>query len=131
VRGTGGGTMQNVSSMRIPLTEETTMQSAVVKRSIIIAGHKTSVSMEDAFWNALKEIGKKQKTTISSLVADIDTRRRHTNLSSAIRLFVLDHVCSQISAISIDHIRANKERPRIAHDGRHSQQTNGQFDDHS
>jgi predicted DNA-binding ribbon-helix-helix protein len=66
------------------------MKSAVVKRSIIIAGHKTSVSLEDAFWSGLKEIASGRDTTVSDLVAAIDSDRRHGNLSSAIRLFVLD-----------------------------------------
>jgi predicted DNA-binding ribbon-helix-helix protein len=63
----------------------------IIKRSIVIAGHKTSVSLEDAFWNSLKEIGRSQEITLSELVSDIDTRRVNGNLSSAIRVFVLDH----------------------------------------
>jgi len=67
------------------------MKSPVVKRSIVIAGHKTSVSLEDAFWAGLKEIATKRDLTLSDMVAAIDQDRRHGNLSSAIRLFVLDH----------------------------------------
>jgi predicted DNA-binding ribbon-helix-helix protein len=67
------------------------MKSPVVKRSIVIAGHKTSVSLEDAFWTGLKEIAAKRDMTLSDMVASIDQERRHGNLSSAIRLFVLDH----------------------------------------
>ena len=67
------------------------MKSPVVKRSIVIAGHKTSVSLEDAFWKGLKEIAGSREMTLSDLVAVIDSERRHGNLSSAIRLFVLDH----------------------------------------
>jgi len=66
------------------------MKSLVVKRSIVIAGHKTSVSLEDAFWNGLKEIAHVQKVTLSNMVGDIDKLRRQGNLSSALRLFVLD-----------------------------------------
>src|SRR5262245_20327368 len=66
------------------------MKSLVVKRSIVIAGHKTSVSLEDAFWTALKEIAEQRHVTLSELVGSIDAARRHGNLSSAIRLFVLD-----------------------------------------
>jgi len=73
------------------------MKSPVVKRSIVIAGHKTSVSLEDAFWKGLKEIAGERDMTLSELVAAIDSERRHGNLSSAIRLFVLDHYRSQIS----------------------------------
>ena len=67
------------------------MKSPVVKRSIVIAGHKTSVSLEDAFWKGLKEIAGGRDTTLSDLVAAIDSGRQLGNLSSAIRLFVLDY----------------------------------------
>ena len=67
------------------------MRSRIVKHSIVIAGHKTSVSLEDAFWNAIKDIAAARRMTLSDLVAAIDAERRHGNLSSAIRLFVLDH----------------------------------------
>jgi predicted DNA-binding ribbon-helix-helix protein len=62
------------------------MKSPVVKRSIVIAGHKTSVSLEDAFWTGLKEIAAERHITLSDMVAVIDQDRRHGNLSSAIRL---------------------------------------------
>ena len=67
------------------------MKSLVVKRSIVIAGHKTSVSLEDGFWTGLKEIAGERDITLSDLVATIDSDRSHGNLSSAIRLFVLNH----------------------------------------
>jgi predicted DNA-binding ribbon-helix-helix protein len=68
------------------------MKSPVVKRSIVIGGHKTSVSLEDAFWTELKEIAHSQRATVSKLVAQIDDTRQQGNLSSAIRLFVLEHI---------------------------------------
>jgi len=67
------------------------MKSQIVKRSIVIAGHKTSVSLEDAFWKALKDIAAGRHMTLSELVGAIDAERRHGNLSSAVRLFVLDY----------------------------------------
>jgi predicted DNA-binding ribbon-helix-helix protein len=67
------------------------MNLAVVKRSVVIAGHRTSISLEDAFWKSLKDIAKKRGETLSALVAEIDDKRRGGNLSSAIRVFVLDH----------------------------------------
>jgi predicted DNA-binding ribbon-helix-helix protein len=67
------------------------MKSPVVKRSIVIAGHKTSVSLEDAFWTALKDIAGAEGITLSQLVARVDSDRQHGNLSSGIRLFVLGH----------------------------------------
>lgn len=71
------------------------MKSPVVKRSIVIAGHKTSVSLEDAFWTGLKDIATARELTLSDLVATVDTDRLHGNLSSAIRLFVLDYYRAQ------------------------------------
>ena len=68
------------------------MKSLVVKRSVHVNGHKTSVSLEDAFWSGLKEIADAQATTLSAMVAEIDKKREQSNLSSAIRLFVLDQV---------------------------------------
>jgi len=71
------------------------MKSPVVKRSIVIAGHRTSVSLEDAFWKALKEIVQARHASLAELIGTIDDQRQtgnHTgNLSSAIRVFVLDH----------------------------------------
>ena len=64
---------------------------AVVKRSVVVAGHRTSISLEDAFWKSLKEIAKERGTTLSRLVETIDSKRGEANLSSAIRLFVLDY----------------------------------------
>jgi predicted DNA-binding ribbon-helix-helix protein len=73
------------------------MQSSVVKRSIVFAGRKTSVSLEDAFWNDLREIAHARRMTLSQVVAIIDADRQHGNLSSAIRLFVLGAYRDQIS----------------------------------
>jgi predicted DNA-binding ribbon-helix-helix protein len=69
----------------------TAMKSLIVKHSVIIRGHKTSVSLEKAFWTALKEIADLRGITMTYLVSSIDADRKHANLSSAIRLFVLDH----------------------------------------
>ncbi|UVO27054.1 ribbon-helix-helix domain-containing protein [Bradyrhizobium arachidis] len=74
------------------------MRSPVVKRSIIIAGHKTSVSLEAAFWNGLKEISGLRNMTLSELVGEIDSNRPRSNLSSAIRVFVLDYFKNRATA---------------------------------
>jgi predicted DNA-binding ribbon-helix-helix protein len=74
------------------------MKSLVVKRSVVVAGHKTSVSLEDAFWKSLKQIAGYRHMTLSALIAAIDSGRHHGNLSSAIRLFVLNFYCDQPSA---------------------------------
>ena len=65
------------------------MKSPVSKRSVVIAGHKTSVSLEDEFWNSLKQIARSRGMTVAELIATIDGNRQRANLSSAIRLFVL------------------------------------------
>lgn len=66
------------------------MKSAIVKRSISVGGHKTSVSLEAPFWNGLKEIAERRNLTVSQIVAEIDAHRNQGNLSSTIRLYVLD-----------------------------------------
>jgi predicted DNA-binding ribbon-helix-helix protein len=73
-------------------------KSRVLKRSIVIAGHKTSVSLEDQFWDALREIATARGSPMGTLVSSIDVDRKHGNLSSAIRLFVLDHYRAQADA---------------------------------
>ena len=65
--------------------------TTIVKRSVVVAGHQTSISLEEQFWKSLKEIAKQRRTTLTDLVADIDKSRKGGNLSSAIRLFVLQH----------------------------------------
>jgi predicted DNA-binding ribbon-helix-helix protein len=82
------------------------MKSLVVKRSIIIVGHKTSVSLEEAFWEGLKEIARARDMKVSVLVADLDAGRQHHNLSSAIRLFVLDFYHHRRSESHREHGRA-------------------------
>jgi len=67
------------------------MNSAVVKRSIIRDGHKSSVSLEDQFWDGLRYIAARENMTVSKLVETIDHGRNRRNLSSAIRVFVLDY----------------------------------------
>ena len=71
------------------------MNSLVVKRSIVIAGRKTSISLEDAFWNSLREIAHRRKETVHQLVASIDANQKAANLSSAIRVFVIDFYRNQ------------------------------------
>jgi predicted DNA-binding ribbon-helix-helix protein len=87
------------------------MKSTIVKRSIVLSGHKTSVSLEDAFWDGLKDIAKHQRKTLSDLVGSIDTTREHGNLSSALRLFVLSHY--QVRAAS--HLKDSRPSALVAH----------------
>jgi predicted DNA-binding ribbon-helix-helix protein len=74
------------------------MKSLVVKRSVVVAGHKTSVSLEDAFWKSLKEIAGYRHMTLSALLATIDSERNQGNLSSTIRLFVLNFYRDQLDS---------------------------------
>ena len=71
--------------------ERRTTKSRIVKRSIIRNGHKSSVSLEGQFWDCLREIAKSKMLTVSKLVEEIDRHRDGDNLSSAIRLFVLEY----------------------------------------
>jgi predicted DNA-binding ribbon-helix-helix protein len=68
------------------------MKSQVIKRSVMIDGHKTSICLEDAFWSSLKAIAQAQGATVAQTVTTIDKTREQSNLSSAVRLFVLDCV---------------------------------------
>jgi predicted DNA-binding ribbon-helix-helix protein len=71
------------------------VKSTIAKRSIVINGHKTSVSIEKAFWNDLKKIAAAQNVTVSELIAKIDQTRQESNLSSAVRVFVLEHAMAR------------------------------------
>ncbi len=63
--------------------------SGIVKRSLTVAGHRTSISLEAPFWEALQELSAQRNVSASALVAELDGTRQGTNLSSAIRMFVL------------------------------------------
>jgi predicted DNA-binding ribbon-helix-helix protein len=90
------------------------MRSPVVKRSIVLAGHKTSVSLEDEFWRGLKEIAGKRLITLSTLVNTIDAERQQGNLSSALRIFVLNHyrgrVCDMEARYGIQELLSHPVR---------------------
>lgn len=81
-----------------PTWERQRIKSPVVKRSISIAGHKTSISLEDAFWKELRGIAAERHMKVSELAHTISTEREKGTLSSAIRLFVLEFYRKQISA---------------------------------
>ena len=87
------------------------MKSPVVKRSIVVAGHKTSVSLEDQFWEGLRVIAKDQRKTLSDLVGSIDTDRKHGNLSSTLPLFVLNHYQAQAAS----HLKDSRPSTIVAH----------------
>ena len=81
-----------------------TLKSAAVrKRSLTLSGHKTSLSLEDAFWSALKDIAAKQQLTLGELVDRIDAERNHPNLSSAVRIFVFNHYRDAVRSVEKSH----------------------------
>jgi predicted DNA-binding ribbon-helix-helix protein len=67
------------------------VETVVKKRSIVVGGHKTSTSLENEFWEALREIAQSRQMTLSALLATIKAGPQQGGLSSAIRVFVLDH----------------------------------------
>jgi len=73
------------------------MTAVINKRSLVIHGHRTSVSLEEPFWIALKSIAAERQVALGSLVASLDERRESGNLSSAIRMFVLAHAQARFS----------------------------------
>ena len=69
--------------------------AGIVKRSLAIAGHRTSISLEEAFWRELKALAERRGLSTSALVAEIDAARQGANLSSAIRVFVLETLAAR------------------------------------
>jgi predicted DNA-binding ribbon-helix-helix protein len=67
------------------------MPSPVLKRSVVLSRHKTSISLEEPFWQALREIATERGITTSALLNSIASKRGESNLSSAVRVFVLEH----------------------------------------
>jgi len=70
------------------------MSAGVLKRSVSIARHRTSISLEEPFWEALREIAQERGLSVQALIGEIDAGRAEQNLSSAIRVYVLDAVRS-------------------------------------
>ena len=84
-------TMKSADVEPTELDDDGHLGSRVVSRSLVVGGHKTSVSLEDIFWYELRAIAREGHVTLSQLVGDIDAKREHSNLSSAIRVFVFEH----------------------------------------
>lgn len=83
------------------------MPTSVKKRSVVVSGHRTSVSLERAFWDVLRVIAAKRNTTINQLVSEIDSSRSG-NLSSAIRVYVLRAVMAQTDDLHGEGGRASR-----------------------
>jgi predicted DNA-binding ribbon-helix-helix protein len=78
-------------------------KSMIVKRYVKINGRNSSVCLESPFWDALKEIANTEGTTRAKIVSTIESEGRPYNLSSAIRVFVLDHYWSKIDSVATRH----------------------------
>jgi predicted DNA-binding ribbon-helix-helix protein len=94
-----------------PHAAGTIMKSLVVKRSIVLAGHKTSVSLEDEFWIALKKVAGDRNVVLSELIGGINAQRQHGNLSSALRLFVLEYYRGKAAAKPGDEMLDQQSPP--------------------
>jgi predicted DNA-binding ribbon-helix-helix protein len=70
------------------------MNTTLKQRFVVIGGRRTSISLEDGFWMSLRQIARGRQVTVSDLVASLDAARENSNLSSAIRVFVLGHYCA-------------------------------------
>jgi predicted DNA-binding ribbon-helix-helix protein len=82
-------TERHVADPALPDDDGAASFSGVEKHSMVIAGHRTSISLEAAFWRALKDIARAQGVSLAALVGEVDSRRGAANLSSALRVFVL------------------------------------------
>jgi len=87
-------------------------RSPIIKRSIVIDGHKTSMSLENEFWDALREIANREKTNLAKLVGRIDHERTNINLSSTIRVFVLNYFRSRDTSPVITPMNGSKRSLR-------------------
>ena len=87
------------------------MKSRIAKRSILLAGRKSSVTLEDEFWTTLKDIAGDRHITMSELVSGIDKQRQHGNLSSALRLFVLDYCRGKAAEKPVDEMLDQQSPP--------------------
>ncbi len=81
------------------------------KRSVVIGGHKTSVSLEAAFWTAVRDITQARAITVSELLEEIDRGRTESNLSSAVRVFVLEYIRQDAVRVRLNPV---KERENAA-----------------
>jgi predicted DNA-binding ribbon-helix-helix protein len=78
---------------------ERAVKSPVLSHSVSIDGHRTSISLEEAFWNALKDIANERGESLSHLINSINANRQLPNLSSAIRVFALRHYMHQAARL--------------------------------
>ena len=89
-------------------------KSAVTKRSVVIGGHKTSVSLEEPFWSEVRAIAESEQITVSNLLRRIDRERSNANLSSAIRVYVLENVRAKVRRLQHRELGEDSYAPAIA-----------------
>jgi predicted DNA-binding ribbon-helix-helix protein len=89
-------------------------KSAVTKRSVVIGGHKTSVSLEEPFWSEVRAIAESEQITVSNLLRRIDRERTNANLSSAIRVYVLENVRTKLHRLQRELADEPAYEPAIA-----------------
>ena len=82
-------------------TAKAAMNSTVKKRSIVIGRHKTSISLEDHFWACVRQIARERATTASELIGMLDAERNGGNLSSTVRVFVLEHYRNKVASTAL------------------------------
>lgn len=88
------------------------MAGTIRKRSVIVAGHRTSVSLEPEFWTALRDIAERRGLSINALVAEVD-KGRNGNLSSALRVFVLATLQAGAAAMQADQAPQSGSPPDV------------------
>jgi predicted DNA-binding ribbon-helix-helix protein len=104
-----------LSSSRIARPEELIMKTTIIKRSIAIDAHKTSISLEEEFWKGLKDIARARQMTLTELIPAI-RRCRQGNLSSAVRVFVFDHYRALAPAAPAERFQSSAMIPSFIPD---------------
>lgn len=74
------------------------MTSPIEKRSVVLRGQKTSISLEEPFWQELRDVAEGRHISISALVAEVDDQRKNANLSSALRVYIFENIKSKLRA---------------------------------
>ena len=87
-------------------TRPNDMSGGILKRSVAIAGHRTSISLEEPFWEALREMAERESISVQRLIGRIDAERGDQNLSSAIRVYIVDRLRGDLSRPAEPELRA-------------------------
>jgi predicted DNA-binding ribbon-helix-helix protein len=104
--------MRSTMSTLTPARKKHLARANAIKRSVYVDGHKTSVSLENEFWDGLREVARHKNLTASALVATIASGQNRNNLSSAVRVFVLNHYRTQCGQKILSNEPARIARPQ-------------------